>query len=189
MIEVEVRGHLTDAKLKKLTTHLTKEGALVETQDREMILLYDYPGYSDDPIVRECDIRLRNTNGNCEIMVKHKSGEHNVARKETSLKLHGSDLTVAKDILKALGFSKGLWMHRKKEVYKYRDIEWSIVNVPHGLSYFEAEQEAANAGDTEKIREHLTREAGKLGFAVMNPTEMKMFIEKLDKTVNKEIVW
>jgi predicted adenylyl cyclase CyaB len=189
MIEVEIRGRLTDAERERLTGFLVEHGTLIEEQDREMILLYDYPGYSKDPIKRDTDIRLRQTNHSCEIMVKHKSGDHNVARHEISLPLGGSDLDMAKQVMKALGFSKGLWMHRRKNVYQYNDVEWSIVTVPGGLSYYEAEQEAEKAEDGERIREHLTKEAERLGLSVLGPDAMRDFIYTLDREVNKDNEW
>jgi predicted adenylyl cyclase CyaB len=189
MIEVEIRGRLSDEERERLTNFLSEHGTLVEEQDREMILLYDYPGYSKDPIKRDTDIRLRQTNGTCEIMVKHKSGDHNVARHEIALPIGGSDLGVAKQVMKALGFSKGLWMHRQKHVYAYNKVEWSVVTIPGGLSYYEAEQVAEKAEDGERIREHLTKEAEALGLTVLGPDAMRDFIYTLDRAVNKEIEW
>lgn len=189
MIEVEIRGRLNDEQFDKLTAFLKMEGELVQEQDREMILLRGYPGYSKDPTARDVDVRLRNTNGKCEIMVKHKSGDHNVARKEMSLPLACPDLQSAKEMVAALGYRDGIWMHRKKQVYRYNNIEWSIVDVPEGMRYFEAEQETDSEGSGEEIRLHLENEAKKLGLIAMGPEEMREFIYELDERVNKEITW
>ncbi len=188
MIEIELRGRLSDSEFDRLTAFLRKEGKLVETQDREMILLRGYPGYSEDPIVRDTDIRLRNTNGNCEIMVKRKASEGNISRHETSLKLHDKHLDTVKDVLKALGFSEGLWMHRKKEIYRYRDIEWSVVDVPR-YRYFEAEKEVEDQESIEKAKGEIEEEAKALGLTVMTPEQVRDFIYELDKAVNKDIEW
>lgn len=189
MIEVEVRGRLTDSEYDRVRKHLKENGELVEVQDREMILLRGYPGYSKDPTARDTDIRLRTTNGTSEIMVKHKTSEHNVARKEVSLSLNSDDLTIPKEVLKALGFSEGIWMHRKKEVYALEGIEWSIVDVPEGLRYFEAEMEAEDEGAVQDIQEKLVNAARELGLEVLNPEEMRAFISELDAKVNKDISW
>ncbi|HEX5774655.1 MAG TPA: hypothetical protein VFY28_01695 [Candidatus Paceibacterota bacterium] len=189
MIEVEIRGRLTDTAAEELGAFLEREGTLVEVQDREMILLRGYPGYAHDPNMRDMDIRLRNTNGKCEIMVKRKTSEHNVARHEVSLPLGCPNLDLAKEVVKSLGYDQGIWMHRQKKVYQYRNIEWSIVTVPQGLSYYEAEQEAEDASDVERIRACLTKEAGALGLGSLNPEGMREFIYELDATVNKEITW
>lgn len=188
MIEVEIRGRLTDEEFERVTDFLRKNGELIESQDREMILLRDYPGYSKDPTAREVDIRLRNTNGSCEIMLKKKGADHNVARHELSLGLVDTDLTKVKEVVKAFGYSSGIWMHRKKDVYRYNDVEWSIADVP-GMRYFEAEQEAVDAKDIEKIRQKLEQEADKLGLAVFTPEETRAFLAELDEKVNKEVSW
>lgn len=189
MIEVEIRGRLTDEQFDTLTTLLKRDGEHVQSQDREMILLRGYPGYSKDPTARDVDIRLRNTNGSCEIMLKRKSSANNVARHELSLPITGSTLDDAKEVLSALGYADGIWMHRKKEVYSYRGIEWSVVDVPEGMRYFEAEQETAVPEEAETVRLHLEEEAKMLGLQALGPQEMREFIYELDRKVNKEITW
>ena len=189
MIEVEIRGRLDDQKFERLTALFKAEGELLEQQDREMILLSGYPGYSEDPIARMVDIRLRNTNGFCEIMVKHKAADDNSARHEVSLALKDTNLDTAKQVLKALGFSGGLWMHRKKDIYRYKNIEWSLVDVPQGLRYFEAEREAANEESIPSVRTALAEEAQSLGLEVLNSEQMKEFISMLDAKVNKDVEW
>ena len=119
MLEVEIRGRLTEADFSRLQNFFEKEGEHIESHTREMIRLYDYPGFAEDSIKREVDIRLRNTDGRCEIMVKRKASDDSMARHESSLKLQDTDLESAKQTLKALGYAKGLWMHRKKQVYTY----------------------------------------------------------------------
>jgi hypothetical protein len=49
MIEVEVRSELTKEQFDNLSLFLQQNGKLKETQDREMILLLDTPGYNSDP--------------------------------------------------------------------------------------------------------------------------------------------
>lgn len=71
MIEVEIRGELGKEKFEELNNFFSTNGKLLETQDREMILLRDTPGVqTEDPTLRERDIRIRRTNGKTEIMVK-----------------------------------------------------------------------------------------------------------------------
>jgi predicted adenylyl cyclase CyaB len=187
MIEVEIRGKLNDEEYKKLKAFLEKEGEFVVSKDREMYLLYDYEGYSPDPIKREVDIRLRNTNGSCEIMMKTKSSHGNVARKEVSLALKDTDLETAKEIVKALGCKTALKMHRQTEVYNYKDIEWALVTCPKNIHYFEAEKEAREEGEIPAVKQELAEAAASLGVAGLNDEAMKEFIFWLDKEVNEEV--
>ena len=123
MIEVEIRGRLSDVEYKNLLIFLKKKGEYLGRQEREMYLLYDYPGFDLDPTKREVDIRLRSTNGECEIMLKEKNHNYNVARKEISLKIVDKDLKTAKKIVKAFGCKKALKMNRIKELFDYQGIE------------------------------------------------------------------
>lgn len=189
MIEVEVRGPLTKEEAQKFEEFLRQHGEHVESHTREMIRLYDYPGFHEDTLLREVDIRLRDTDGRCEIMVKKKMSENNVGRSELSLKLQDTNLNTAKEVLKALGYAKGLWMHRKKDVYKYADIEWSIVEAPESIFYYEAEQESNDTVDFKAIETHLMNEAKKLELQVFEPQEYREFIQFLTEKVNKRITW
>ena len=187
MIEVEIRGKLNKEQFEKLKAILAREGKFIKHTDREMFLLYDYPGYDPDPMTRRVDIRLRNTNGACEIMMKEKMSANNEARKETSLKLKDSDLEKAKVIAKGFGCKKALKMQRSTDIYEYNGIEWSLVQTPKDYFYYEAERTATDEGEIPKIQTDLVQKAKSLDLKVFNPDEMKEFIYFLDKEVNKEI--
>lgn len=189
MIEVEIRGPLTKEGAQKFKEFLRHNGEFVESHTREMIRLYDYPGFAEDSLKREVDIRLRDTDGKCEIMVKKKMSENNVGRSELSLKLQDTNLENAKAVVKALGYSKGLWMHRKKDVYHYAGIEWSIVEAPENIFYYEAEQETEEGADLQKIEMHLKGEAERLQIKVFSPEEYRELIAFLSEKVNKVIEW
>ena len=187
MIEVEIRGRLNEDEYGRLKAFLEANGKRIKHTDREMFLLYDYPGYSHDPMVRETDIRLRNTNGDCEIMLKKKSSANNEAREETSLKLKEHDLENAKKVMKALGYGKALHMERSTDIYGYQGIEWSLVRPPKDLFYYEAEKEADSPARVEAVHAELISAARALGLEVLGPDQMKEFIYFLDKEVNKEV--
>lgn len=193
MIEVEIRGKLTEEEFLDLKERIAEKGSFVEHHEREMILLYDYPGYDIDPIARNTDIRLRKTNGQVEIMLKRKASDHNVGREEVSLPL-GNDSILGswekgKQILKGLGFGNGLWMARTKDIYRIGDTEWSLVEAPDKHFYYEAEREVEPGSDLAAIHAELEKEAQELGLSVLAPEEMREFIYMLDKAVNKEIEW
>lgn len=185
MIEVEVRARLTEAEFGDLKKFLLENGEFVRHQDREMILLQDYAGYTDDFVGRDVDIRLRNTNGECEIMLKQKVSD--VGRKEISLKLQDNDLENAKEIVKALGCPKGIWMKRVSDVYKYHDAEWAVVEAPPGIYYVEIEQEASDPSQVASVNENLAEEARKQGLKVLTDDETRDLIDQLGREVNKKI--
>lgn len=189
MIEIEVRGILTKEEFDKANSFFAMNGVLKEVQDREMVLLLDTPGYDSDPTKREVDIRIRRTNGKTELMVKKKVSENNVARSEKAFDLGDISLDEAKELVKSFGSVKGQWMHRKKNVYDYDGVEWSLVEAVPGIFYYEAEMVADESQDTEEIRKILVEKAQSHGYSVLEPEEYKRFIEMLGVTVNKYISW
>jgi len=189
MVEIEIRGRLTQEEFKNANSFFTEHGVLKEIQDREMILLQDTPGYDSDPTKREIDIRLRRTNGKTEIMIKRKMSDNNVARTENSFNLGEILLEDAKELVKHFGSKKGQWMHRRKSIYDYKKVEWSLVEAVPGIFYYEAEMVAEESDDLEKLRLDLIRIVQNEGYSVMDAEEYKLFIELLGQKVNKCITW
>lgn len=190
MIEVEIRGRLTKEGYDQLKDFLSKNGELIESHEREMYMLRDYEGYTKDMAARTVDIRLRNTNGMCEIMLKRKVSENNTARREISLKLADTNLDAAKEIVKAFGCKGGLKMLRIKDVYRYKGIDWSLVKAPpKEFYYFEAEIETADEAGIDAIIDQLKQEAANLGLDVLSKEQMQAYIHELDREVNEEVMF
>lgn len=186
MIEVEIRGGLTKEKFLALKDFFDKNAEHVESHDREMYLLKGYPGYGNF-VGRDTDIRLRNTDGRCEIMLKRKVNDDYQSRKEISLALKDNTLDNAKEIVKALGYTKGLRMNRKKHIYQYHDVEWSLVDAGKNLYYFEVEKEASTDSEAKELQMILAAEAQKLHLPIFTPRETQDFIQLLDREVNVEV--
>ena len=189
MVEVEIRGELTVEKFEELNNLFSKDGKLLETQDREMILLRDTPRYNDDPTLREVDIRIRCTNGDTEIMIKEMKSQNNVARSEKQYKFGKMTLEEVKEFVGFFGSHQGQWMHRRKKVYEYGNVHWSIVEAVPGIYYFEAEREIENEIDIEKNKKELEEVAENMDLKIMSAEEYKTFIKMLGEKVNKYIEW
>ncbi len=183
-IEVEIRGRLDDAGYEKFKAFLDEKGKHVKSQEREMILLRDYPGYSKDFVGRSVDVRLRQTNGECEIMLKRKVEN---AREEVQLKLQDTDLEAAKKVVKALGCTSGIWMHRLTEAYEYHDIEWGLVIAPNNIRYYEAEIAVDDVSKVAQAHATLESEAKELGLEVLDDEGTRALIHRLDTEANKEV--
>jgi adenylate cyclase class IV len=186
MIEVEIRGQLTAEAHQKLKDFLSQNGKHIRSFNREMYMLCDYPGYDRDPINRETDIRLKNTDGVCELVVKKKVSANNVGRTETVLTLQDGTLDKARSILRALGYDKALKMQRSTDLYNYHDVEWSVVRTPKGHYYYEAELQAEEAGAA-AAHKALVAEAEKLGLEALGPDKMRDFLYYLDKEENEKV--
>lgn len=187
MIEVEIRGRLTKRGYESLKRTLKRKGKFLRHLEREMYLLRDYPGYSKSFVHRNMDVRLRNTNGQCELMIKRKAAHKNTGREEVSLEFKDGNLGTAMRAMRALGFKKALKMVRTMDVYRYRGIEWQIVKTPKGLWYWEAELAAKRKDEVKKAHARLIREARNLNLKIMTPKELQEFIDVLDKKVNVEV--
>lgn len=193
MIEVEVRGELTKEQYEALKRLLTERGKHVRTQDREMILLRGYPGYSKDPTVRDRDIRIRKTNGQCEFMLKYKVGGKTLARREVSLPLQGDVFEAAKEIAVGFGATTGIWMHRISEVYECDGVEWSVAEAlkrdrSHVIYYYEAEIAAGDETEIPNVREKLIDAASDLNVPVITTDDgMRELLYRMDATVNEEL--
>ncbi len=189
IIEVEVRGHLSRDQFEALNERMHIDGELLEEQDREMILLRDTPGYHEDPTVRERDIRIRRTNGATEIMVKEMKSAGNVARSEHSFALGSLELEEVKHLVKYFGSTQGQWMHRKKRVYQFEGIHWSLVEAVPGIYYYEAEIEVQDQKDIDVAKVSLEKKVKELGLPLFSNEEYKAFIVMLGEKVNKYISW
>lgn len=192
MIEVEIRGQLNEKSYTTLRDILMQFGVHIEDQKREMILLYGYPGFDVDPLKRKVDIRLRNTNGNCEVMIKHTESEFNIARKEVSIPSGDNDWQKMINMVKAFGITKGLWMRREKEVFMFNNIEWSLAKAisrdgAKTFYYYEAENPTSDRLHVEEIKKNLEQEVKRLNLPIMSPKEYKAMVEMFGREVNEEI--
>jgi predicted adenylyl cyclase CyaB len=154
-----------------------------------MFLLRDYPGYSSDFATREVDIRLRNTNGVCEIMLKKKIGDgENVSREEISLGLKDSSLDTARTVLRALGCKEARWMHRVKDVYTYQGVEWSLVSAPPSdIRYFEVEVVVGSEAEIPAARAKVEAQARELGLEILDESGSRELIGELNEKANKVV--
>ena len=95
----------------------------------------------------------------------------------------------AKEVVKAFGCSRGIWMHRKKYIYEYEGVEWSIVEAPKQIFFFEAELMVGNEAEAEGARQRLVAAAEALQLAIFTPEEYYEFVSMLGREVNKNIAW
>jgi adenylate cyclase class IV len=122
-------------------------------------------------------------------MIKEMKSENNVARSEHAFQLGNLELEEAKKLVKYFGSQKGQWMHRKKKVYFYNDVHWSLVEAVPGIYYFEAELEVGKESEIEKANQKLKEVVASLNLNVMSSEDYKIFIKMLGEKVNKFIEW
>lgn len=188
MIEVEIRGPLTEAEYEKLKGRLEEKGKLKERYRRELLMLIDFPGFVMDPNLRQVDIRLRNTDGFCEVMIKNKLSEGNTARRELSVALQDNTLDKARAMARAFGCKKAIRMIRQKDIYEYEGMQWELINCPpKNLKMFEAELVAESEAEIESQKARLWQQAEELGVKPLEGDAMRDYLYYLDREVNEEV--
>jgi len=184
-IEIELRGLLTEDTYSKLKNFLEQNGKHIKSFNREMYLFRDYLGYSEDFVGRKLDIRLRNTDGDCEIMLKEDVGG---AREEVALKLVDNDLKKAKRIMRGLGIKEAVWMQRNKEIYEYKGINFDLTRCPPSdILYFEAELNVSNPNEVQEATERIKAVAKEISLEILDDEATRVLIDDLDKRANKVV--
>lgn len=182
MIEVEIHGPLSRETFEGLREFLQTHGEARGVESREMYILRGYPGWDDAFTERRVDIRLRNTDGACEIMMKRRVSEH--AKREIPLRLADTDLKNAKLVLAALGCLTARKAKRRKTLFVYHGVEWSLVEAGKDIYYYEAELLTSSPEDVETLTRRLETEARALRLTVFSKKELQDFVNMLDQTVN-----
>ncbi len=132
-IEVEIRGPLTTDEYNTLDTFLSHNAEFIEKRERVLI------DYSTDGENRTKDIRIRETNGEPEIVLKLGSWGGSEGREEISIRTEHNKFDSLVRIFGELGFTKGVLCVRNSIVYKYKDVEFALIEVPNHSYFFEAE--------------------------------------------------
>ena len=182
-IEIEVRGPLSKEQFETLSTLLQKEGQKITDKNR---ILIDYSTFLEDGIEnRKKDIRLRVTNGIPEIIVKIGEWGGTDQRKELSILASQGDFDTLVQIFGELGYNKGVLCVRRSKVYRYKGIEFALVEVPGHSYFFEAEKMGSEQDNLEKITEDIKLVCSDLKLNLFDNAQFFNYIEQLNKEANK----
>lgn len=182
-IEIEMRGPLTKKKFDDLANLFEAQAKKIAEKER---ILIDYSVFLEGGIKdRKKDIRLRVTNGNPEIIIKIGEWGGVDQRREISVFTKNSDFDTLVEIFGELGFVRGMLCVRKSKVYKYKDIEFSLVEVPGHSYYYEAEKMVYSNEDHAKITKEIQGVCNKLGLTVFSQKQFFSYINELNKEANE----
>jgi len=176
-IEVEIRGLLTTEDHLKLNDFLSKNGVLKSKRERIFI---DYSSSVED---RTKDIRIRQTNGVPEIMVKLGSWGGSESREEISVNTEKNSFESLVRIFGELGHTKGIFCVRNSFIYDYKGVEFALVEVPNHSYYFEAEI-LTDAEHSTEADVKLRKVCEDLGLQVFTKDEFFEYINKLNSEAN-----
>lgn len=179
-IEVEIRGPLTKAGYLKLEKFLKKNGHFVQKKDR---ILIDYS--SENIESRNNDIRLRVTNKIPEIVIKRGKLGGSDQRQEISVLTKKNNFDNLVKIFAILGFKKGILCVRNGNIYEYKGIEFSIVEVPNHSYYFEVEKLIRSDKNKNIVKLELIKMCKKLNLKVFSDKGLFLYLRKLNNEANE----
>jgi predicted adenylyl cyclase CyaB len=183
-IEVEIRGPLSKKDKSRVEAFLKKHGRFVTKKERTLI---DYSAFLKGGGIRNrtTDIRLRETNGVPEIIVKLGKWGGMDERKEISvLTLPGSfdNLT---EVFAILGLKKGMLCKRRSTVYMFKGIEFALVEVPGHSYYFEAETMVSKGSQKAAARKKIEKVCKDLEISAFTDKQYFAYIKELNEKVNE----
>lgn len=176
-IEVEIRGPLTKDEFDKLNTFLLNNGSFKGKKERVLI------DYSSGMENRTKDIRIRETNGVPEIVLKLGSWGGTESREEILIKTESNKFESLVKVFGELGFEKGVLCVRNSLVYDYKGIEFALVEVPNHSIFFEAEIVSTQA-DSEEAERSIKQVCDKLNLKVFTKDDFFEYVNKLNKEAN-----
>ncbi|OQA03292.1 MAG: CYTH domain protein [bacterium ADurb.Bin400] len=177
--EVEHRGLLTRDQFDQLTRFFGQRGQVLDRKKRFSIIYLNANSsvreVKDDPI----DLRVRITNGQAELAMKHGRWGGKDARREFSFKIESDKFSEMVEFLKALGYHKVVLMANTKYDYRYKGIEFSLVEVPEWGYYYEAEILTRESGQAQADKQ-LEDVISELGLTIIDQDNYYSLLDELN---------
>lgn len=182
--EVEIRGPLNKNEYDELNHFLKKNGKFIVEKNR---IIIDYTATQGSQTIRnrEKDIRLRCTNGIPEIIIKIGNWGGSEQRKEISLLGIKGEFDKMVKIFAALGYTKGIICIRNILVYKYKQVEFSLVEVPNHSYFYEAEMMVNKKGSSEAAK-YIDKICKDLNLKIFSADDFYKYVDALNKNVNEK---
>lgn len=183
-IEIELRGPLSKKEYVKLEKFFKQKGRFKLNKER---ILIDYSMFilSEGLEKRTNDIRLRVTNKIPEIVVKIGKMGGAESRKEISILTSKGDFDKLVQLFAVLGLTKGMLCIRRSRVYMYKEIEFTLVEVPGHSFYFEAEKLISSEENKENAQEEVKQLCHELGLKLFDDKRLFAYIKKLNEEANE----
>jgi adenylate cyclase class IV len=88
-------------------------------------------------------------------------------------------------MLAAMGLKKGIMAERRGNIYTYKGIEFSVVEVPDHSYYFEAEQMVTNMAEQKEASKNIEKICQELGLKPLSQQEFFDYINRLNNEANE----
>ncbi len=182
--EIELRGRLTDEKFLNIKDFLDKNAKLKAEKNR---VFYDYSTFIPGEGLRgrTKDFRVRETNGQPEVILKLGNWQGSDRREEISVLTEKNSTEKLLKIFGEMGFTKAIKGIRHTLAYDYKEIEIALVEVPGHSFYFEAEIVAPADSNHDKVHQQIQNILDELGLETFSEDGFHDYIDQLNAETNE----
>jgi len=183
-IEVEIRGPLTKKQFQNLKKFLAHKGKLIGHKSRLSLIYFrkqipkDVKLIKNDPV----DLRLRITNGQATMVLKYGQWAGSDVRKEIEFPIDKKKFGQAIEFLKALGWTKTVVYATEAFIYKYKKIEFAVVEIKRYGYTYEAEIMARNKKEAIATRQKIKTLCSKMGLREYQSGEFEKQCNQINNT-------
>lgn len=179
--EVEHRGYLEKEKFGELNKFLNKNGVFLGFRKRFSIIYFQNKENESNKLCHSpVDLKLRITNKKAELVLKYGNWSGNDARKEFLFPIELKKFEEMIEFLQILGHYHGVLQETNTFLYRYKGIDFSLVEVPNWGYYFEGEI-STSQDKVEKANVKIKKECQKLNIKVLNHKEFCKLLNSLNK--------
>ncbi len=173
-VEIEFRGPLTKNKFQELFKFFRKKTRFARKTKRKTFVFF-----TND---KTLDLKVRTTDGVSEIVAK-KGFWGARKREEIILPIKTDLIKAAQKFLALLGYKKGIIAIRETYIFKYKNIEFSLVKCPKNYYFYEAEFIGNKA--IKNPEKHVKKILESLGLKVWSEKEVYDFLMWGNKKIDK----
>lgn len=178
--EIEQRGRLSKEKHDELAKFFSENGKTLEKKHRISLIWCTAKNNIAEVKDEEIDLRLRVTNGEGEVVLKHGKWGGKDARKEFSFKVENIEkFWDYLEFVRILGYQKFLLTETIKEDFLYKGIDFSLVEIPEWGYYFEAEI-LAEKNEIDQANHKIETIVGEVGLEIINEADYHELLDSIN---------
>ena len=183
-IEVEIRGPLTKKQFQNFKKFLAKKGKLICHKPRLSLMYFrkqipkKVKAIKNDPV----DLRLRITDDQATMVMKYGQWAGSDVRKEFEFPVEKKKFGQAIEFLRALGWTKTVAYATDAFIYKYKGVEFAIVEIKDYGYVYEAEIMAKNKKEVSTARKKIKTLCSKIGLREYRAGEFEKQCNQINNT-------
>lgn len=162
MIEVEIRGPLTEKEYRRLLGILKKKGKLLKEGEQTVIFFH----------MKRNALNLKKDHRQEKVVLKFGEWQEG-SRKEVEVILGKGQFANALELFKGLGLTKGYRLPAFRQDFLYKGVQVSLKTKAVIGTHYEMETLAKGGGEEKKIKESLLEIARELGLKAWSDEEYR----------------